>query len=109
MLSLGRKAQSPTEDVQVLRDFVQQLLDIPLLFGQAVKGVILNGDQSVVIRHSLGRQYTGGLVTGVSDAEAITVQTPEGANALGVDITKYVRVQAAPFVSQDTTVNVWVF
>jgi hypothetical protein len=107
---LGRQAASSEEDTKILRDFVEQLGPLEILNYQLVAGTIVTGQAFVKIRHSLGRAYQGGIVTGASTSVTpVVVQTPNDARLGGTDIAQFVVVLASAAVAADHTVNVLVF
>jgi hypothetical protein len=107
---LGRQADTQEKDTTVLREFVEQLSVLDVLNTMPVSGTIATGQSFVRIRHSLGRAYVGGFITGASlGLSPLVVETPESARLGGTDITKYVVVLAPAAVAADHTVNVLVF
>jgi hypothetical protein len=112
MQQLGKRKAKPEDSLQTVRDYVEQLSRLPLLYGQHVEGVILSGKSRVVIRHSLGRGYLAGILVGqdIPIPTPLVVLFPEQAEkAMGLDITQYVVVAGATPVPTDIYVRAWIY
>jgi hypothetical protein len=110
MKGLGRKAKTATDDVTVLRDYLQQFANsVPIIDGQLVSGVVTAGISYVLVPHSLGRSYRGGICTAVSFPTGAIAQTPDAASLAGIDTTKNVLLYLTAVAGVDVTLNFWVF
>ena len=105
MKNLGRKAPAPTEDVQVLRDYLQQFDGIAILQGRLVTATILAGHSLVVATHGLGRAFKGAFPVGTNGGVAPFSFSPD----LVDDPTTTVSLCISALSANDTVVSFWVF
>lgn len=105
---LGKQAATTEAEVTTFRKYLEQFAFIPLLNGQLVDCTIASGGAFVIVKHSLGRPYLGGLIAGVSAAAEVNVQTPEAASS-AVDIKNYFVVGSSAALAADTRIKVWLF
>lgn len=92
-------------------DFAASVFGKDIVNGRLTSGTIKAGASSTIVSHGLGRAYKGAFCVGSSapSSNGIGAYTPELGVALGVDVTKQIRVDAFVIAGADLTFTLWVF
>lgn len=110
---LRRDGDPEVQRAELVRH-AEQIDRVDIMHGQLVEATMLSGEDTAVVRHSLGRAYRGAFIAGLTGATPSTyatfnVSSPAQAVVDGVDITRDVQVTALVALGRDETFLLWVF
>ena len=100
--------------IEQLVIYSRALDKLPILSGQVIEATFPTAATNIVIRHSLRRSYTGGMIIGTSGATdttypVFTIVHPHQAVVDGISTKEYVKIVTASTISRDETVTIYLF